>query len=430
MNFMQVEVQSLQINLPQSQAAAIEDASVGVETESDKFPLVFQDRISETSSINSQVIENNQLIVELGIDAAIPVTSTVVDTPPEFWLEHLENGELTITNNPGWIVGPMTEQAIPTENLQSDPVLDVEPISNVMAAPIPLDGEKLPVDGEELPVSGNKLPTAVAINEVLRSRDWSGISENRGIQKNLLVDSDSLPNDNEEVIPENIRADKNRLDLAPKLPVSSLPEIESRTQAEKFSDSIIAKFQGPQNTPNPVIDPGGFRTQPGIATMGNNSNLQPGLPTPSGLEQLSIMKPDSASEWGRGLGDRVSWMINQKLNTASIRLDPPLLGKLEISIQVRDDVTSITINTQHAQTREMIENASHRLRDHLQEAGFQNVNVDVSNDHKQNQPGADHPADSSRPATDEAEIGEQAINDIDQQKSGYYSSDSLVDYFA
>ena len=106
-----------------------------------------------------------------------------------------------------------------------------------------------------------------------------------------------------------------------------------------------------------------------------------------------------------------------------------MLGKLEVSIQVRDDITSITINTQHAQTREMIENASFRLRDHLQEAGFQNVNVDVSSDHGQNQPNAEHLADSSRTTVEDTEVSGQSDNEHNQQESGYYASDALVDYF-
>ena len=150
---------------------------------------------------------------------------------------------------------------------------------------------------------------------------------------------------------------------------------------------------------------------------------------PSQFEPMGMSPNADSSEWGNGLGERVSWMINQKQNTATIRLDPPMLGKLDVLVKITDDATTITIQTQHAQTRDLIESASARLRDFLQESGFQNVNVDVSQRQDQQQAGSQMTADGQdEPADDFHQDQEQ---DFEQRgQVGYLSGDGLVDTFA
>ncbi len=168
-------------------------------------------------------------------------------------------------------------------------------------------------------------------------------------------------------------------------------------------------------------------SSPGIATTtmpATNPN-----PLPAQLESMSLARGAEATEWGNGLGDRVSWMINQKQNSATIRLDPPMLGKLDVQVRIADDATTITIQTQHAQTRELIESASVRLRDFLQESGYQNVNVDVSQRQDQqqarSQSGTDDRIDSAQDAgsDQESELAQH-------QQPRYFSGDGILDTFA
>jgi len=99
---------------------------------------------------------------------------------------------------------------------------------------------------------------------------------------------------------------------------------------------------------------------------------------PSSLQTLQLAPQATASQWGDALGEKVSLLLSNKLNTAEIRLDPPHLGKLDIQIQLKEESATITIHTQHAQTRDLIDSASARLREFLQEAGYDSVDVDVS----------------------------------------------------
>lgn len=105
---------------------------------------------------------------------------------------------------------------------------------------------------------------------------------------------------------------------------------------------------------------------------------QSAQPLPPTLQDLKLSPQAPASQWGEAVGEKVALMFNSKLNSAEIRLDPPHLGKLEIQIQLKDDTATVVINTQHAQTRDLLDAASARLKEFLQEAGYSSVDVDVS----------------------------------------------------
>lgn len=165
--------------------------------------------------------------------------------------------------------------------------------------------------------------------------------------------------------------------------------------------------------------------QPAVSTLATPVVTQNVLPPQ--LETLSLARSADAPEWSEGLGERVSWMINQKQNSASIRLDPPMLGKLDVQVKIADDATTITIQTQHAQTRDLIESASLRLREFLQESGYQNVNVDVSQRQDQQQARAQSTAEEQQ---GDAEETDPESMPQQQQQSRFFSGDGLLDTFA
>jgi len=173
---------------------------------------------------------------------------------------------------------------------------------------------------------------------------------------------------------------------------------------------------------------GGAVTVP-ITGVGNVIPASQHNPLPPQLESMSLTRNADANEWSNGLSERINWMINQKHNTATIRLDPPALGKLDVQIKIVDDATMITIQTQTAQTRDLIDSASIRLRDFLQESGYQNVNVDVSQRQDQQQARAQTTANMN-PDQDDNSDQEQAGDHQQQQQSSYFGGEGLVDTFA
>ncbi|OLF72804.1 LafE [Pseudoalteromonas haloplanktis] len=97
---------------------------------------------------------------------------------------------------------------------------------------------------------------------------------------------------------------------------------------------------------------------------------------------------EAPSEWGQRLlhvlGDKVKLQIGQQLQRAQIRLDPPNLGSIEISINIEGDKTSVSLTTSNAQVRDAIAQTLEQLRQSLSQNS--NTTVDVNLSDKQQQP--------------------------------------------
>lgn len=102
---------------------------------------------------------------------------------------------------------------------------------------------------------------------------------------------------------------------------------------------------------------------------------------PEGTEPESQLRvPVRHPEFGQAVGERLMWMVRNEMQEAKIRLDPPHLGPLEISVSVKDDRADVLIQAAHALTREALDAELPRLRMMLADAGFASVDVGVARD--------------------------------------------------
>ena len=101
-------------------------------------------------------------------------------------------------------------------------------------------------------------------------------------------------------------------------------------------------------------------------------------PATSALPTLSVSTPLAQGGWDQALGERIQWMVNQKMQGAQIRLNPAQLGPMEVRIQVQNDQASIQFSSAHSMVREALEAALPRLRDMFDASGIELVDVDVS----------------------------------------------------
>ena len=401
MNIVLAEVQSIGIDLPES--VVKQDIEIG------EFSDLMKNSIENIPGDSKQVVEIKGLNVEFP-----NVQATDEATMPRAWVAYLSSAEATVTTDSQPVTFTLAEPTMPILGNQlatnrSDRLIDSDnTLVHLLAGePLPTDGKVLPPNSEamgKLPLlASSHLPQhpdtpvilSAEINEEPGAREFQRLNLTRGDSRlsALGVDQNSFVN-----------LDK----LSESISVKSL---EVGTAPQLTPDAALAR----QLVITPVGAPTSFQASNPLATL---------------PEALNIVRPDSPAEWSQGLGDRVSWMIDQKLNAASIRLDPPSLGKLEIYIRVTDDATYITINTQSAQTRDLIDNASIRLRDVLEAAGYQNVNVDVGHDRNQPRSEAQQIASAIGESDDNAESQRDLGEGAGSVKRGFFRPDALVDYFA
>ena len=97
-------------------------------------------------------------------------------------------------------------------------------------------------------------------------------------------------------------------------------------------------------------------------------------PTPA----LKIHASVDSAEFSPGLSDRVSWMVDNGLNGAKLQVNPPQLGPIELRISVQGDRAQVWMTTHSAVTRDALDASSPKLREMLNNQGFSQVSVDIS----------------------------------------------------
>lgn len=84
--------------------------------------------------------------------------------------------------------------------------------------------------------------------------------------------------------------------------------------------------------------------------------------------------------WSHALGEKLVWMASGAQQTASLTLNPPNLGPLQIVVHVTNDQATASFFSAQPEVRQALEAAFPRLRDMMNDAGIQLGQTTVSAD--------------------------------------------------
>lgn len=99
----------------------------------------------------------------------------------------------------------------------------------------------------------------------------------------------------------------------------------------------------------------------------------------SGVTRSFVLEvPFQHPGWDKALGSRLQWMVNQNVQIAELRLNPPHLGPLEVRIQMDGDRAHVQFIAAHSVTRDAVDAAIPRLREMFAESGLTLGDVTVS----------------------------------------------------
>lgn len=140
---------------------------------------------------------------------------------------------------------------------------------------------------------------------------------------------------------------------------------------------------GVPHTPSPAAAMGAE-----MATTGPAAASQSG--SPAVLEQtLRLESPEA--KWGEqmlhALRKSVEMQLQQRVQSATLRLDPPELGSLEIHVSHESGRLSVQILAAQGDVARLLHQTSERLRQELVEERFVHVDVQVSSDGQQRRQG-------------------------------------------
>ena len=111
------------------------------------------------------------------------------------------------------------------------------------------------------------------------------------------------------------------------------------------------------------------------------SGVAPIVASPSGpiqAVQAVINTPVTDKAWGSEFNQKITWMATQHEQTASLHLNPPNLGPLDVVLKVSGDQATALFTSPHAAVRDVVEQALPQLRDMLAGNGITLGNATVS----------------------------------------------------
>jgi flagellar hook-length control protein FliK len=74
--------------------------------------------------------------------------------------------------------------------------------------------------------------------------------------------------------------------------------------------------------------------------------------------------------WDNQVGQKVIWMVGGADQSATLELNPPDLGPVQVVLNVTNDLASVTFSSQQLEVRQALENALPRLREMMSESGI------------------------------------------------------------
>ncbi len=185
-------------------------------------------------------------------------------------------------------------------------------------------------------------------------------------------------------------ADKNRADAARPLPPAGqeLASLLASNQAPgRPADTVAALAAGrPEEAVREVAairagEPAG-PANGGAPTQAGASSSTPARPEAAASPASLPTTPDvlnlNQKNWERTLGHQLNWMVNNRLQEAEIKVNPPDLGPLEVRVSQHHNQTNVTFFSHEAAVREALESALPRLREMLDGQGISLNQAQVS----------------------------------------------------
>ena len=123
-------------------------------------------------------------------------------------------------------------------------------------------------------------------------------------------------------------------------------------------------------------------TLPGASndgSVGAAQILTSNSPTDSApMPTFKVAAGVDTAQFGQGVADHVSLMMDSNLNSAKLQVNPPALGPIEVRIALQGGHAQVSFSSHSAVTRDALESSSEKLREMLGSQGFSSVSVDIS----------------------------------------------------
>ncbi|MEI6416049.1 MAG: flagellar hook-length control protein FliK, partial [Pseudomonadota bacterium] len=154
---------------------------------------------------------------------------------------------------------------------------------------------------------------------------------------------------------------------------SDAPMRDSGERAgSRFFDSLLRAQEPDAGQPDTATNPAFSTISTQLPGVGDPAT------SPRAIAQLpSLPTPLGSPGWAQGVGERVQWMVGERIQQAELHINPPELGPVEIKISLQNDQAQVTFLAHHGATREALEAALPKLKEMLGQDHIQLSHAEV-----------------------------------------------------
>ena len=197
-------------------------------------------------------------------------------------------------------------------------------------------------------------------------------------------------------------------ETAPKAPSDFLPDAAGKSAEFAATQAALAEAAVPKSSQPESVEPEKTFENLLSAAQAVGQHRSAHAATTSNTS-LPIQTPVAAHGWDGEVADKLVWMVGRQEQRAELVLNPPQMGRVEVSLSMNDGLTSALFVSANPAVRDALEAALPRLREILADAG---VNLG------QTQVGADTGNNAGNSSTRNAENRDNSTRGLSESPPG------------
>lgn len=340
-------------------------------------------QLMQPTQLDAETVQNSKLLSDRGINAVsiddiqgqLLTNGKKIDANA---LTNADNGTLSLTD----ISDATAESALMNANLLSKDALKA-------SSDVALSGDEKNGIIKLDPAMVKETSTAeMALTKNSQSKQSgelkSDITDVSSLKDSLSKDKTNLQNQS-----NSSKDSSQQFGAAQQLndKVAQTATLQNQSESTQFSDTL----KNVQSSSIQSVNSGSMQ----------NTGLTAGVQQTAGANniaaQQAIPVPVGYANWDQALGQRVGFMISNAQHTATLSLNPPELGPLQVVVQMKNGThADATFITNQPEVKQAIETALPKLREMLDQSGIQlgqtNINSNTQQQKSQQNQYAQNPS--------------------------------------
>jgi flagellar hook-length control protein FliK len=197
-------------------------------------------------------------------------------------------------------------------------------------------------------------------------------SDDSAIPANGVAQGAAMPSDPAAATPATVLARASAASIA-----AAMTAVTAAAVTQTFADAAIASAADKRshaNSPDATLSGASNDGSVGAAQLLTSNTPTDSVPVPT----FRVAAGVDTAQFGQGVADHVSLMMDGNLTSAKLQVNPPALGPIEVRIALQGGHAQVSFSSHSAVTRDALESSSEKLREMLGSQGFSQVSVDIS----------------------------------------------------